>query len=219
MKNGPQTFDRIAAGYDKAMAPLERWFLSGWRQEALRYLPENSRILEIGAGTGLNFCFYPPVTSAAASEVSSGMLEFARTKLVSNEIKLIQANAESLPFTEDSFDAAFGTLVFCSIPDPQRAFAELRRVVKEGGRVVLLEHVRPNGLLGILFDLANYISVALIDDHFNRRTVSLARESGLRIVDVKRKLLGIVNLIICEVEKARPNQLLPPKSEVHGRSS
>ena len=93
-------YDKFAAGYDKALAPFEKRFLAKWRSETLAYLPENSRILEIGAGTGANFKFYPNSKYAVASEISIKMLEIARQK--TNEIHLIQADAENLPFPENS---------------------------------------------------------------------------------------------------------------------
>src|SRR3982750_407852 len=157
-------YDKLAKGYDKALAPFEKRFLSNWRQETLSLLPENAKILEIGAGTGANFQFYPASKHAIASEISIKMLEFARQK--TNEIELIQAAAENLPFAANSFDAAFATLVFCSIPNPANAFAELKRVVKSNGKIVLLEHIRPNGLLGFAFDFLNIFTVVLIEDHF-----------------------------------------------------
>ena len=189
-------YDKFAKGYDRVFAPFEKRFLSKWREETLSYLPENASILEIGAGTGANFKFYPVSEHAVASEISLEMLGFARQK--TNEIRLVQADAETLPFAANSFDAAFATLVFCSIPKPENAFAELRRVVKPHGKIILLEHIRPNGLLGFLFDFLNIFTVALIEDHFNRRTAKLAADSGLRILEVKRKAFGIVNLIACE---------------------
>jgi ubiquinone/menaquinone biosynthesis C-methylase UbiE len=192
-------YDRLAENYDRAFAPFEKRFMSRWRAETLSHLPENARILEIGAGTGLNFRFYPSSKQAVASEISFKMLEFARGK--TSEIQLVQANAEILPFDENAFDAAFATLVFCSIPNPQNAFNELQRVVKPDGKIVLLEHVRPGGLLGIVFDILNFATVALIEDHFNRRTAELAAESGLKVPEVKSKAFGIVNLIVCEVIK------------------
>jgi ubiquinone/menaquinone biosynthesis C-methylase UbiE len=73
-------YDKLAKGYDRAFAPMEKRFLSKWREETLSYLPENSRILEIGAGTGLNFRFYPQCQTAVASEISFKMLEFAKEK-------------------------------------------------------------------------------------------------------------------------------------------
>lgn len=192
-------YDRFAAGYDLLLAPLEKRFLSSWRSETLALLPRGARLLEIGAGTGLNFRHYPPCEVAAASDVSREMLSRSRGR--TDSIELVQADAQRLPFGEDSFDAAFGTLVFCSIPDPMLAFEELRRVVACGGRIVLLEHVRPSGFLGGCFDLLSVATVALIDDHFNRETAALASASGLRVIEVRRKAGGVVNLIVCENAK------------------
>lgn len=192
-------YDKFANGYDQALAPFERWFLGRWRAETLAYLPENAKILEIGAGTGLNFKHYPNCRHAVASEISIKMLEVAKDK--TSNINLLQADAENLPFPDNYFDAAFATLVFCSIPKPEKAFAELRRVLKAKGKLILLEHIRPNGLLGYLFDVINVFTVALFEDCFNRETAKIVANSGFEILDVKQKAFGIVNLIICEVEK------------------
>lgn len=162
-------------------------------------MPSEAKILEIGAGTGLNFTFYPKSKCAIASELSFEMIEVAKTK--TETIEIVQADGETLPFPDNSFDAAFATLVFCSIGKPEKAFAELIRVLKAKDRIVLLEHVRPNGLLGYVFDVINIFSVALIEDHFNRETAKLAERSGLRIVEIKMKLFGVINLIVCEVVK------------------
>jgi ubiquinone/menaquinone biosynthesis C-methylase UbiE len=189
-------YNKFAKGYDKALAPFEKRFLNRWREETLSFLPRSARILEIGAGTGANFKFYPPAECAVASEISIKMLEIAHQKTA--EIKLVQADAETLPFAANTFDAAFATLVFCSIPNPQNAFAELRRIVKPGGVIVLLEHVRPAGALGYVFDLLNVFTVRLIEDHFNRRTAKLAADSGLKVLELKKKAFGTINLIVCE---------------------
>ncbi len=189
-------YDKVAEYYDKIFAPFEKRFLEKWRGETLSYLPENSRILEIGAGTGANFKFYPRSECAVASEISIKMIEFAKRK--TNKIHLVQTNAENLPFPADYFDAAFATLVFCSIPKPENAFAELKRIVKPDGKIVLLEHVRPKGLLGYGFDFLNIFTSRLIEDHFNRETAKLAENSGLKILEVKEKAFGVINLIVCE---------------------
>jgi phosphatidylethanolamine/phosphatidyl-N-methylethanolamine N-methyltransferase len=192
-------YDHIAPQYDSVMRPLERWFLTRLRATVFRYLHGNARILEIGAGTGRNFDFYPTTTLAVASEPSREMLKIARQKERPEGVGLIQSWAEELPFKSDSFDAAFATLVFCSIEHPAQAFAELRRVVKSGGTVILLEHVRPSGLLGYFFDLLNLITVPLFSDHLNRRTAEEAQANGLHLVKVERSLAGIINLISCRV--------------------
>jgi ubiquinone/menaquinone biosynthesis C-methylase UbiE len=190
-------YDKFAARYDRAFAPLERLGLTDYRKETLSLLPENASILELGAGTGANFEFYPASLRAVSTEISSKMIEKAAPKAQTNI--LVNADAQFLPFGEREFDAAFATLVFCSIPNPELAFAELRRVVKRGGKVVLLEHVRPNGLLGYLFDGLNFCSTRIAEDHFNRRTAEIAQSSGLQVSEVRPKMAGIVNLIICTV--------------------
>jgi ubiquinone/menaquinone biosynthesis C-methylase UbiE len=194
-----QTYDDLAPHYDNAMRPLDRWFLARLRATTLRYLPEGARILELGVGTGLNFVFYPTDAEGIATEPSGGMLSIAREKRRPANVHLIQSGAEHLPFKNHSFDAAFATLVFCSLQSPAEAFAELRRVVKPGGSVILLEHVRPGGLLGPIFDLLNLITVPLFDDHFNRRTATAAQLAGLSVLKVEKSMLGVINLITCRV--------------------
>nr|MBA2527062.1 methyltransferase domain-containing protein [Pyrinomonadaceae bacterium] len=112
---------------------------------------------------------------------------------------LVQSRAEELPFQSAAFDAAFATLVFCSVSSPAKTFAELRRVVRTGGTILLLEHVRPGGLLGPVFDLINLVSMPLFEDHFNRRTTDDARAAGLQVLRVEKSLLGAINLIACRV--------------------
>ena len=89
-------------------------------------------------------------------------------------------------------------MVFCSIPNPENAFAELKRVIKPNGKIVLLEHVRPTGILGYGFDFLNVLTTALIEDCFNRATSKIAESSGLKILKLEEKAFGIINLIVCE---------------------
>ncbi|HEU4714128.1 MAG TPA: class I SAM-dependent methyltransferase [Pyrinomonadaceae bacterium] len=200
MTNGKRTarYDDFAQHYEGVMNPLQRWGLVGLRAETLRQLPKG-RILEIGAGTGLNFIHYPPDAHGVAGEFSREMLKIASTKTRPPAVQLLQNRAEDLPFADHSFDGAFATLVFCSVESPAKAFKELRRVVRPGGTIVLLEHVRPGGILGPLFDLMNVFTVRLFEDHVNRRTAQTLRDAGLEVVNVKSRLFGIVNLIKCRV--------------------
>jgi len=192
------TYNELAPKYE-AISRFEQRFFPTLRVEALSLIPANARILELGAGTGLNFIHYPAGASGVASEPNSEMIKLAREKRRPSQVSLVQNCAEQLPFAADSFDAAFATLVFCSVGSPQVAFAELRRVVRRGGKIVLLDHVRPNGLIGPLFDLFNLFTVPLFNDHMNRRTTELAKSAGLKVVEVKRKAWGIINLVTCEV--------------------
>jgi ubiquinone/menaquinone biosynthesis C-methylase UbiE len=195
----PRTYDEIAPHYDKAMGPLDRWFLARLRAKTLSYLPAGAHVLELGAGTGLNFVFYPKDSDGVATEPSGEMLRIASQKKRPGNVGLVQSCAEQLPFKDNTFDAAFATLVFCSLSRPNDAFNELRRVVKSGGTVLLLEHVRPGGLLGPVFDLLSLITVPLFNDRFNRRTANAAHAAGLEVVKIEKSLLGIINLIACRV--------------------
>jgi ubiquinone/menaquinone biosynthesis C-methylase UbiE len=200
MTNKTRVYDRVASRYDRWMRPLERIGLARLRAAALASMPEGGRLLEVGAGTGGNFPFYPRDAHAACAEPSREMLLRAQIKPERPAgAALFQSIAEALPFADDAFDAAFATLVFCSVSSPESAFAELRRVVRRGGRVTLVEHVRPRGALGYAFDALSLLTVPLMEDHFNRRTADLARRAGLEVERVDRHLLGVVQLIVCRV--------------------
>jgi ubiquinone/menaquinone biosynthesis C-methylase UbiE len=181
------------------MRPFDRWVIPGLRQAVLNEIPVGARILEVGAGTGLNFVHYPEDATGVASEFSREMLKHAREKNRPRGVDLLQNCAEDLPFQNGAFDAAFATLLFCSVASPVKGLAELRRVVRSGGTVVLLEHVRPGGVLGLVFDFLNLFTSRLFEDHINRRTAKTASEVGLEVVKVERSRLGIINLITCRV--------------------
>jgi ubiquinone/menaquinone biosynthesis C-methylase UbiE len=167
------------------------------RQKTMKALPaEGGRLLEVGAGTGLNFSYYPRETRGVASELSGEMLRRARSKERPPAVRLVQANIEALPFQDDYFDAALATLLFCSVASPQKSFAELRRVVRPEGMIAMLEHVRPKGVLGPFFDLLSLLTVPLFEDHFNRRTADDARRAGFEIVSLEKSVLGVFNIIV-----------------------
>jgi ubiquinone/menaquinone biosynthesis C-methylase UbiE len=110
----------------------------------------SGRVLEIGCGTGANFAFYDwsNVEALEATEPDPHMLKRARRKLSAapeGRVSLQEAPAESLPFPDESFDSVVSTLVFCTVEDPALAAAEVKRVLKPGGYLRLVEHVRSTG--------------------------------------------------------------------------
>ena len=200
MTSQPPVYDRFAGRYDGVMRPLERWLIARLRVAAFSEIRVGGgALLEVGAGTGANFAHYPADAAGAACELSREMLRRARAKARPAGVRLVEARAERLPFADHTFDAALATLVFCSVESPAAGLSEMRRTVRPGGRVVLVEHVRPANLLGPVFDALSLLTVPFLEDHFNRRTAEEAARAGLRVRRVENHALGVVQLIVCEV--------------------
>ena len=133
----------FALGYDFFFQRAERGGLRELRRRALA--DARGRTLEIGAGTGLNHDLYPSaVSELVLTEPFEPMARQLREKAsrLSIPAEVVEAPAEALPFPDDSFDTVALTLVLCTVPEPDRALAEIARVLKPGGRFLFLEHVR-----------------------------------------------------------------------------
>jgi ubiquinone/menaquinone biosynthesis C-methylase UbiE len=140
----------FAAIYDKMLASEEKKFLGAIRGEMLKDVKGD--VLEIGAGTGANFQYYPKGAQVVAIEPDPYMLERARrrAKDAAADIDLRQVLAEELPFPDASFDFVIDTLVLCSVRDPRKVLIEVKRVLKPGGELRLYEHVRYKNPIGAL---------------------------------------------------------------------
>ena len=133
----------MAKAYDWFMQGAEEACLQEWREELLA--GAEGRTLEVGVGTGINLPLYPEAVSAlSVVEPDRHMRAELSDRLEGapvDGVEVVDAEAEALPFDDDQFDTAVSTLVMCSVGDPHRALAEIRRVLRPGGRLLFLEHV------------------------------------------------------------------------------
>jgi len=190
-------WDRFAPHYDAGLLLLERR-LAGWRQELLAGV--RGRVLEVGAGTGANLPHYPPGTDLVLTEPSAGMLSRAQARAadLGYAPDIRRASAQSLPFPDAAFDAVVSTLVFCNVPEPAAGLGEIRRVLKPGGRLLMIEHVRPpNPLLAGVAAGLDLITARIWGEHLTRETQREVARAGFEVVeDVPLWLWGTFRRIV-----------------------
>jgi len=190
-------YDRIAPVYDLMEGLVEHLSYGNWRK-LLWSKVEGKHVLEVGAGTGKNFPYYPEGVEITAIDFSKKMLDRARKKAAERGIavRLEQMDVQNLEFNDDTFDSVAGSFVFCSVPDPIRGLQEVERVCKPGGKVVLLEHMlSANRVVAWLMNLVNPVIAKTMGPNINRKTVENVSRSGLKIEKVTDLAIGIFKLI------------------------
>jgi ubiquinone/menaquinone biosynthesis C-methylase UbiE len=176
---------------------LSEWYLKPFRKAL--WARATGRILEAGAGTGLNIALYPPGARVTATDLSGAMLVRARERARERQIHVTfhEADLCNLPFADGTFDTAVATFVFCTLPDPVACLREMGRVTRPGGQILLLDHVRiEHPLIGPLMDRLNVATVRLAGEHINHRMDEFVRSAGFEIVESRRLgFMGIIQFI------------------------
>jgi SAM-dependent methyltransferase len=166
--------------YRLGMPLFDRLFYNRYRREALS--GATGRLLMVGLGPGADLlCVPAAVTSIAAMEPVPAFRRMASALAIRRGITvdIVDGVAESIPFPDNSFDSVHVGLVLCSVDDVDAALGEIRRVLVPGGRLVVLEHVRGDGLMGWFQDLiAKPWSALTSGCHPNRRTVDAIAAAG-----------------------------------------
>jgi ubiquinone/menaquinone biosynthesis C-methylase UbiE len=201
-----RVYERIAATYDRRLRFWDRVldFPAGREWVCSQAVGD---VLEIGIGTGQNLPYYPDGVRLTGVEFSPAMLELARRRAseLGREVDLRIGDAQALDFPDQSFDAVVCTLSLCTIPDDRKAVAESRRVLRPGGRLLLLEHVR-SPLLPIRVGqrLLEPLMLRLEADHLLRDPADYLAEAGFEIGRLERSRWGIVERVVARKRNAVP---------------
>ena len=186
-------YDESAARYDAEIALFEKLLFQGGREWVCSQA--RGAVLEIGIGTGRNLAYYPADVRLIGVDMSSVMLDLAkrRARQLGRDVDLRLGDAQALDFPAGAFDTVVSTLVLCSIPDAQLAVSQAKRVLRPGGRFLLLEHVRSPLLpIRIAQRVLDPIAVRFQADHLLREPLEHLRAEGFEIVVAERLRWGIV---------------------------
>ncbi len=204
----------FAAMYDRMLAGTEK---AGLRERRARLLEAaRGNVLEIGAGTGANLPLYGPnVEALTVTEPEAPMARRLAKHLreQSRAADLVEASAEQLPLPDGQFDTVVSTLVLCTVPDPLRALREVWRVLKPGGQLLFLEHVRSDDpKLAKWQDRLNGINrIVAHGCNCNRSTLDVIKQAGFTIRSLEKGLIPrappfVRPLVIGAAIKTEPSQ-------------
>jgi ubiquinone/menaquinone biosynthesis C-methylase UbiE len=152
------------------------------------------RTLFLAIGTGLDIRHLPAGPAIIAIDISGAMLEKSRgrAEAFAGNLRLVQGDAASLCFPDGSFDTIVTACTMCSVPHPTTVLAELYRVLRPDGRLLMFEHVRSsNWLLGAVLDLMTVVTRRR-GTEMNRDTLTAATRAGFRILEVEPIFLDII---------------------------
>jgi ubiquinone/menaquinone biosynthesis C-methylase UbiE len=190
-------WDRKSATYDAEMGVWDRRLFGDSREWACGQA--TGEVLEVAVGTGLNLASYPAEVTLTGLDLSSGMLELARSRArdLGRAVTLQEGSAHELPFAEASFDTVVCTFGLCAIPDPAAAVGEMTRVLRPGGRLILVDHVASSSwVVRAMQWLVELASVPLAGEHFRRRPLKLVEALGLPVERRERFKLGLVERLV-----------------------
>ena len=172
--------------------------LRGWR----RWLAGGARgrVLDVGCGTGRTLPHYPAGVKIVGVDPAADVLRRARRRAPA--VRLVQAQAECLPFRDDTFDTIVSGLVFCSVGEPARGFAELRRVLAPGGQLRMMEHVRSPVPWRARWEdrIQPWWTRITGGCHPNRDTEATVEANGFRIAAETRRAEGVMRRFVARVD-------------------
>jgi len=195
--NTKDKYDKVAKIYDRMEKML---FFNKYRKDLISLA--QGEVLEVGVGTGANLPYYSEKTSVTGIDFSKNMLEKSKKVIKKNNItniKLKEMDVQTMAFEDNSFDCAVSTCVFCTVPDPVAGLKEIYRVIKPGGKVLFLEHMRSkNPLINIFLFMMNIMSKFFLGTSMIRKTQKNIEKAGFKITERKDLFFDVVRIIIAE---------------------
>ncbi len=192
-----RVYNRAAGRYDLVEWLIEFFVMRRLRRELLQ--KAEGMVLEIGIGTGANLCHYPPGVEVIGIDVSEGMLEQARRKAARQKCPVgwAQVDGEALAFPDGIFDTVVCSFTLCTVPHPLEALREMTRVMKPGGRLLLLEHIRSyNPLVAWIQERASPSQEKRFGCSLVRRTQEAVTQAGLVLESLRFSWLGVLASMI-----------------------
>jgi len=189
-------WEKLAPRYDKDIMRFEKILFSGGREWVCSQA--RGEVLDIGVGTGRNVEHYPKGIRLTGIEISAPMLDIARQRAsrLGREVDLREGDAQALEFANASFDTVVFTLSLCSIPDDRKAIGEAERVLRPGGRLLLLEHVAsPRWPVRTVQQLLDWITVRTVGDHLVREPLVYVQAQGFEVERMDRLKWGLVERV------------------------
>ncbi|MGH3759450.1 class I SAM-dependent methyltransferase [Actinophytocola sp.] len=190
-------WDKQAGSYDRTMAVWDRRLFGDSRQWACSRA--SGAVLEVAVGSGLNLPHYPADATVTGTDLSDAMLELARRRAdeLGRAVTLRQGDAHALPFEDASFDTAVCTFGLCAIPDADTALDEMVRVLRPGGRLILVDHVVSSTWpVRVVQWLLERATVPLAGEHFRRRPYLTVVARGLDVAERERFKVGLVERLV-----------------------
>ena len=190
-------WDKKSQSYDREMRFFERVLFGDSRDWACSQA--SGDVLEVAVGTGLNFDAYPSDVRLTGIDLSDEMLEIARNRArdLGREVVLQQGDAHALSFDDATFDTVVCTFGLCAIPDIDRALDEMTRVLRPGGRLILVDHVASSSRVvrGVQRAL-EIVTVPMASEHFLRRPLTKVTQRAFTIERAERFKLGLMERIV-----------------------
>jgi ubiquinone/menaquinone biosynthesis C-methylase UbiE len=189
--------DKEAPRYDRQISFFERILFGGGREWVCAQA--EGKVLELAAGTARNLAYYPPGVEITAVELSPEMLTIGRKRAeeLGREADLRVGDVQDLGFPDESFDTVVCTLGLCTIPEPRKAVAEAHRVLRPGGKLLLLEHVRSPSLpVRTIERMLDPLSVRFQADHLTREPLDYLGTEGFEVERLERSKWGIVERVL-----------------------